>query len=138
MDAYVGSDLRPEVESGMATFSIMLPATDQDGSSVLDALFSSKKYLTRKDVQDALGLSRSEAVAQMNLLVREGKVVREGSGRGTRYRVVRRAQCLSFPIPDRFLRAFSNVLSFLAKCRRARLFTGLSKKLDPGTAPTPT
>ena len=48
------------------------------------------------------------------------------------------AQCLRRPMSCRLLRASSSVLSFFAKCRRARLFTGSLKKLDPGTAPTPT
>ena len=62
---------------------------DSEVETRLAELFASKTYITHKDVSVAFEqtLTRSRVTSLLNRLVKEGRLVREGKGAQTRYRL---------------------------------------------------
>lgn len=88
MDSYAGCDKKPSVISSVSTFTIILPATDTPVSSEMDAFLTRGREFTRLEMQTALDLNRTNAVAEVARLLKDGRIVKIGQGRGTRYRVI--------------------------------------------------
>ena len=90
--AYRGSEESPTIENGASSFTITLPSTRaerRDGA--LQSFLDGRKEFTRAELQEALGMSRSRAVAAVGGLVEEGAVTKVGQGRSLKYRVNRLA-----------------------------------------------
>lgn len=85
MRSYDDSEKKPSVTVGISTFMITLPAKDVVSDP---AFLTPGRVFTRQEVQDELGINRNVAVSLMRDLIREGKIIKIGEGRGTRYRVI--------------------------------------------------
>lgn len=88
--SYSGSGLAPRISVTANTFSVSLPNRNalahrgvEDGA--IAVLAAGPK--TRAEIQRELGVSQATAVRMLSSLVAEGKVVKEGAGRTTRYRL---------------------------------------------------
>ena len=76
----------PEIKVSDALFFISLPSMLSDEDQ-LTSLLRSKDYITRSDLE-GIGYSRASAVEKINSMIGEGKIVKEGGGRSTRYKVL--------------------------------------------------
>lgn len=84
--------LRQHGERGGATYTLVEdlrpPAglrLGSDGLATLVEQLAAEKPVSNADVRAATGLDRTEALALLNRLVREGRLARMGERRGTRY-----------------------------------------------------
>ena len=88
MGCYDDSSFKPTIELSSNAFKIKVPRVDNSNSddevSVM-MLIKSNGEITRKDVEDKLGISRAKANQILLKLVDEKKIVKEGSARSTRY-----------------------------------------------------
>lgn len=96
--SYAGSGLRPSIRVTANTFTVELPnrnaahpetARDADLSAEVRSLLSGGVPRTRRDVQDALGISQTAAIRLLNELEADGYVQRVGGGKNTRYTISR-------------------------------------------------
>lgn len=87
--SYDGLSVKPTIEAGTASFTITLPAENEDPKSEVTVFLEKKKEFTRNEMEQELGMSKSEAVSTLNILVRNGTVIRIGQGRSVKYRVNR-------------------------------------------------
>ncbi len=94
-ESYQGSDLEPKLEASDHAFRITLPnrnykgnkspvASAKNHSPLLSAL-SGKETFTRQDVQDTLGISRSQANNLIKDLVDNGYLTAHGAGKNRHY-----------------------------------------------------
>ena len=94
-ESYQGSRLEPKLEASDHAFRITLPnrnfKTDQASpfaqanNNHLLAALSGKETFTRQDVQDAMGVSRSQANNLIKELVDTGRLVAIGAGKNRHY-----------------------------------------------------
>lgn len=94
-ESYQGSGLKPRLETSDHAFRITLPnrnfKTDQASpfaqanNNHLLAALSGKETFTRQDVQDTMGVSRSQANNLIKELVDSGKLVAIGAGKNRHY-----------------------------------------------------
>jgi len=98
MESYAGCSVQPMFAPAPASFVVTLPninyaapisnTTDEaimsDTDKVL-ALFTAAESITRRDVEQVLQSSSFPATKLLNRLLSEGKIVRVGSARATRY-----------------------------------------------------
>lgn len=94
-ESYQGSGLEPKLEASDHAFRITLPnrnfKTDQASpfaqanNNHLLAALSGKETFTRQDVQDTMGVSRSQANNLIKELVYSGKLVAIGAGKNRHY-----------------------------------------------------
>lgn len=77
------------IEVEQVPFGYDFRAEAADVETCLDELFSSKQYVTHKDVAAALEhrVTRSRIASILRKLVKEGRLIREGKGAQTRYRM---------------------------------------------------
>ena len=88
--AYRGSEEKPMIENGVSSFTITLPSSRAEGrDDALQYFLDAHDEFTRAELQRALGMSRSRAVAVVGDLMDEGAVSMVGHGRSSRYRVNR-------------------------------------------------
>ena len=90
MSCYEDSLFEPNIKSEGATFTIRLPPTDfkTDDPTVKEVVrLLLNGPMGRKEIEDALGVSRSKATNVLNLLISNGIVVSKGSGRNTLYKL---------------------------------------------------
>lgn len=87
MRSYDDSEKKPAVTTSVSTFTITLPAKDAIPDST-ERILTPGRIFTRQEIQDELGINRNAAVSLMKDLIREGKIIRIGDGRSTRYRVI--------------------------------------------------
>ena len=88
--SYVSSDTKPEIQNGASSFTITLPSNNSKhvGPEIQRFLTDHDEF-TRSELQDVLGLSRSDAVSKLSIMVDSGLIVKVGNGRSTRYKVVK-------------------------------------------------
>lgn len=98
MESYAGCAVQPTFAPAPASFVVTLPNvnyadhdykvvdtfTMSDADKVL-ALFETAQYITRKDVEQILQTSSFPATKLLNRLLNEGKIIRTGSARATKY-----------------------------------------------------
>ena len=98
MESYAGCAVQPSFAPAPASFVVMLPNVNyaDHGFKVVDtftisdadkvlALFESAQYITRKDVEQTLQTSSFPATKLLKRLLSEGKIIRIGSARATKY-----------------------------------------------------
>lgn len=98
VESYAGCAVQPTFAPAPASFVVTLPNINygDQGRKIIDAtavsaadkvlaLFATAKYITRKDVEQVLQTSSFPATKLLNRLLNEGKIVRTGSARATRY-----------------------------------------------------
>ena len=79
MGIYENSTKKPKLVISSAMFRVTLPKNDH---------FGNEEWLTRGDIEKELGVGKSTAVNIINEMISKGQLIREGSGRNTRYRRV--------------------------------------------------
>lgn len=95
LESYAACDAMPQFHAAPASFVVVLPnrnASDTAGvvpelsreENVL-RLLQMKDAVTRKDVERYLGCSAFPAVNALNTLLEQGKIIKDGAGRGTKY-----------------------------------------------------
>ena len=94
-ESYQNSRLEPKLETSDHAFRITLPnrnfKTDQASpfaqanNNHLLAALSGKETFTRQDVQDTMGVSRSQANNLIKELVDSGRLVAMGAGKNRHY-----------------------------------------------------
>lgn len=93
-DSYEGSGLQPSIRVTANTFTVELPNRNADlpqeiGNADLDtnarSLLSGGSPRTRREIQEALGISQTAAIRLLNSLEADGHVRRIGGGKNTRY-----------------------------------------------------
>ena len=99
MEAYSGTGKEPQIETSDNAFKIILPNlnahADQDdpdarqnGGSPEEAVIALAKKqnsFTRKDVEEALGISQSACGRMLKQMAQRGQIIQEGKGRNTHY-----------------------------------------------------
>lgn len=97
-DSYEGSGLQPSIRVTANTFTVELPNRNADlpqkiGNADLDtnarSLLSGGSPRTRREIQEALGISQTAAIRLLNSLEADGHVRRIGGGKNTRYMISR-------------------------------------------------
>ena len=76
----------PSIKVSNALFFITLPSLFA-GNDRLEDLLNSHDCITRSDLED-IGYSRAAAVDEINTLIAQNRLEKEGGGRSTRYRIV--------------------------------------------------
>lgn len=84
--AYRSSEIRPSLDMGASTFSITLPAMDCNERDDVVGFVKMHPEFTRRELQDELNLSKSEAVYEIKRMADSKRIVRIGNGRSIRYR----------------------------------------------------
>lgn len=96
--------MKPEIAVSTNAFKVVLPnrnessngmeVREEDGALVVStrekqvlALFGDKYSLTRKEVEEALGISQSTAVVLLKKMLGRGLLEKVGAGKNTRYRM---------------------------------------------------
>ena len=89
MGLYRNEPVKPQIETSTNSFKIILPKTLpeflSDGELKVMELFDRQNGIRRKDVETALGVSKTKAAGILSALEQEGLVIRSGSGRGVHY-----------------------------------------------------
>lgn len=90
--AYDGSSRQPSFEVRSGSISVSLPNISNDASVTEDeekvlASLGRNVLLPRGSVEERTGFTKEKTIRLLNGLERMGLVVREGRGRGTRYRL---------------------------------------------------
>lgn len=87
---YRGTSCEPEISATTNSFKVTLPRLsppeddEQDGGKVM-SMFLSADYVTRADVEKALGVSKTKANSMLASLVASGRIEKVGGGRSVRY-----------------------------------------------------
>lgn len=96
--SYVGSGLTPSILVTANTFTVELPnrnvpragmAVESDPVADACSVLNDGAPRSRREIQDALGVSQSTATRLLNDLEAEGRVRRIGGGKNTRYTIPR-------------------------------------------------
>ncbi len=96
MNAYADSPKKPKIEATDNGFKIVLPnmnsaAQDQRGDETQEQivleLIRKKGEAARRDVEEALSISQTASGRLLKDMIERGQIVRQGSGKGTRYRI---------------------------------------------------
>ena len=95
MESYASCADQPVFSPAPASFVVTLPNRNRAHTVVFDAtqtyeenilnLLQNRDHVTRKEVEQFLGCSAFPATNALNSLIREGKIVKTGTARGTRY-----------------------------------------------------
>ena len=95
MESYASCMDQPVFSPAPASFVVTLPNRNHAHTAVFDAaltyeenilnLLQSRDHVTRKEVEQFLGCSAFPATNALNSLIRQGKIVKTGTARGTRY-----------------------------------------------------
>ena len=80
---------KPLIETGRSSFTIILPAENENGKNDVMTFLEGKKEFTRNEMEKELGINKSEAVSIINGLIGNGTVIRMGQGRSVKYRLNR-------------------------------------------------
>lgn len=101
MDAYEGSDKKPQIETSDNAFKITLPnlnaqieqkqsngEVDTQEESVI-RLARKQGMVTRKEVERLLDIGQSTSGRLLKNMMKNGKLIQEGKGKTTRYRLSR-------------------------------------------------
>lgn len=83
--SYRGTYVHPEIVAGPSTFTVVLPSMNTVEDSV-QTFLDGREEFTRAEFEKGMGVSRSRAVATVNRLIEDGRIVRVGAGRAVRYR----------------------------------------------------
>ena len=97
-ESYENCPAQPEIKVAPASFMVMLPNMNEakalaynptlsDKENVLNLLHN-RGQVSRKEVEQFLGSSQFPAISALNALVKEGKVVKTGAARATKYALV--------------------------------------------------
>lgn len=102
MEAYAGTGKEPKIETSDNAFKIILPNlnvhaeqekpdADPPGNSVEEdaviALAKKQEIFTRKDVENALGISQTTCGRLLKQMIGKGQIIQEGKSRNTHYRL---------------------------------------------------
>lgn len=87
--SYEGMTAKPLIETGRSSFTIILPAENENGKNDVMTFLEGKKEFTRNEMEKELGINKSEAVSIINGLIGNGTVIRMGQGRSVKYRLNR-------------------------------------------------
>lgn len=89
MGLYRNEPFRPRIEATENSFRIVLPKMSpvplSDEELKVMRLLDEYDVVRRSDVETALGVSKTKAAGTLSILVREGLVIRNGSGRNVHY-----------------------------------------------------
>lgn len=95
LESYAGSGFEPEFAPAPASFIVMLPNrnAEKNQADVLDLsreekvlrLLTERGSISRKDVEQLLGCSSFPANQVLKLLLEQGRIVKTGAARGTKY-----------------------------------------------------
>ncbi len=95
IESYAGCEAEPEFKPAPASFVVTLPNRNTAIRFAFDparsneenilALLQTRPAITRKDVEQVLGCSSFPANKAINALLAQGKLVKVGAARGTRY-----------------------------------------------------
>ena len=86
---YAASSVIPTIESGLSSFTITLPSIITGENAGLQRFLDENREFTRVQMQDALGMKKSEAVSTIGRLIEENTLIKMGEGRSVKYRVNR-------------------------------------------------
>ncbi len=86
-EAYRNLQNKPEIETGAASFMISLPASDIKNDN-LEKFISDRSEFTRDELQKSLNTTKSDANFKIKTLMEQGKIIKIGGGRSTKYAVV--------------------------------------------------
>ncbi len=86
--SYCGLFVKPMIKTGECSFTIMLPAVNEDRKGKLTAFLESRVRFTRSEMEKELGMNKSEVVSILGGLLGNGIVTRIGQGRFVRYEVI--------------------------------------------------
>lgn len=95
LESYAGCDAAPQFNTAPASFVVALPNrnTSEKAGVVPELsreenvlrLLRMKGSVTRKEGEQYLGCSAFPAVNTLNMLMEQGKIIKTGAGRGTKY-----------------------------------------------------
>ncbi len=91
IDAYIGCELKPNFIIGVSRIKIVLPVINyseniSDEEKVINIL-SIKNETYRKEIEELLGLNKTQTIAIINNLLNERKITKVGSGPNTKYKI---------------------------------------------------
>lgn len=95
LESYAGSGFEPEFAPAPASFVVMLPNRNAEKNQADDLdlsreekvlrLLTERGSISRKDVEQFLGCSSFPANQVLKLLLEQGRIVKTGAARGTKY-----------------------------------------------------
>ena len=95
LESYAGNGFEPKFAPAPASFVVMLPNRNTEKSQADDLdlsreekvlrLLTERGQISRKDVEQLLGCSSFPANQVLKLLLEQGRIVKTGAARGTRY-----------------------------------------------------
>lgn len=95
LESYAGSGFEPEFAPAPASFVVMLPNRNAEKNQADDLdlsreekvlrLLTERSSISRKDVEQLLGCSSFPANQVLKLLLEQGRIVKTGAARGTKY-----------------------------------------------------
>ena len=92
--AYAGQARQPDIETGPNSFKLVLPRCGEEineNEPLLPAeqqimeLFANKNFITRSEVNEALGVSQSTASRLLKQMIAKGRIEKYGGGKNTKY-----------------------------------------------------
>ena len=101
-EAYAETGKKPEIETSENAFKIILPnlniqtetkktdvnkPAEEDQEEMILSLAKKQGIFTRKDVQEALGISQTTSGRLLKKMISNGQIIQEGKGRSTHYRI---------------------------------------------------
>jgi len=91
IDAYIGCELKPNFVIGESRIKFVLPVINyseniSDEEKVINIL-SIKNETYRKEIEELLGLNKTQAITIINYLLNERKITNVGSGPNTKYKI---------------------------------------------------
>lgn len=91
MDAYIGNEMKPNIVISESRIKIVLPVIHyseniSDEEKVINYL-SIINVAERKDIEKMLDLNKSKTISIINGLLKQEKIVKIGSGPGTKYKI---------------------------------------------------
>lgn len=97
LESYAGSGAEPEFSAAPASFVVTLPNRNSAESTADDPslsredrvlrLITERGSITRKDVEELLECSSFPANKILNALLEQGRIIKTGAARGTKYRL---------------------------------------------------
>ena len=95
IESYASCTDKPVFSPAPASFVVTLPNRNHAHTAVFDAaltyeenilnLLQNRDHVTRREVEQFLGCSAFSATNALNSLIQQGKIVKTGTARGTRY-----------------------------------------------------
>lgn len=91
IDAYIGCELKPNFIIDESRIKIVLPVINyseniSDEEKIINILYI-KNEAFRKDIEELLGMNKTQAIAVINNLLNQGKIIKVGSGPNTKYKI---------------------------------------------------